>query len=259
MAFSTRFATGRAAVWKRSWPIVYLDALIVKVRDQGQVRNKAAYLAIGVGLDGRKEVLGLWLENAEGAKLWLKVVTELKNRGVDDMLIVCCDGLKGFPEAIEAVYPRATVQTCVVHLIRNALRYVSYKDLKAVASDLRPIYQSSTEEEAEQKLAAFEEDWGSKYPMVAKVWRARWTQFAPFLAFSPAIRRVIYTTNAIESLNFQLRKIIKARGHFPTDDAACKLLWLALDRAQRSWSMPIRDWPRALHELSLRFEGRLPM
>jgi putative transposase len=241
------------------WPIVYLDALVVKVRDQGIVLNKAAYLAIGVNLRGTKEVLGLWLEGNEGAKFWLKIITELKNRGVADILIVCCDGLKGFPEAIETVFPKTIVQTCIVHMIRNSVRFVSWKDRRAVIAELKPIYGADTEEAAKEALDALEKGIGRRYPMVVRSWRSNWERITPFLAFPKDIRKAIYTTNAIESLNFQLRKIIKTRGHFPTDDAAVKLLYLALERAQKKWTMPIKLWKNALNEFGVYFEGRLPI
>lgn len=241
------------------WPIVYLDALVVKIRDQGTVTNKSAYLAVGVNLQGTKEVLGLWLESNEGAKFWLKIMTELKNRGVVDMLLVCCDGLKGFPEAIEAAFPRSTVQTCIVHMIRNSVRFVAWADRKAVVNALKPIYSADTETAAETALTAFERGLGQRYPMIGKSWRANWQRVIPFLAFPRDIRKAIYTTNAIESLNFQLRKIIKTRGHFPSDEAAFKLLYLALSRAQEKWTMPIRNWKNALNQFAVHFEGRLPI
>ena len=242
------------------YPIVYLDALVIKVRDQGTVTNKSAYLAIGVNMAGTKEVLGLWLEGTEGAKFWLKILTELKNRGVQDILILCCDGLKGFPEAIEAVFPKAVVQTCIVHMIRNSLRFVSYKDRKAVAGAIKPIYAAQTDVLAEAALAAFETSaFGMRYPTIGKSWRANWQRVIPFLAFPREIRKVIYTTNAIESLNYSLRRIIKTRGHFPNEEAATKLLYLALVRAEQRWTMPIRDWRGALNQLSVHFDGRLPI
>ncbi|HEY5191683.1 MAG TPA: IS256 family transposase, partial [Candidatus Deferrimicrobium sp.] len=242
------------------YPIVYLDALVIKVRDQGTVTNKSAYLAIGVNMAGTKEVLGLWLEGTEGAKFWLKILTELKNRGVQDILILCCDGLKGFPEAIEAVFPKAVVQTCIVHMIRNSLRFVSYKDRKAVAGAIKPIYAAQTDVLAEAALAAFETSaFGMRYPTIGKSWRANWQRVTPFLAFPREIRKVIYTTNAIESLNYSLRRIIKTRGHFPNEEAATKLLYLALVRAEQRWTMPIRDWRGALNQLSVHFDGRLPI
>ena len=211
------------------YPIIYLDALVVKVRDGHQVRNRAAHLAVGVDLDGIKHVLGIWVQATEGAKFWAGVCAELRNRGVRDVLIVCCDGLTGFPEAVEATWPQTTVQTCTVHLLRAAMRFVSYADRKKVAAALRPIYTAPTVEAAETELLAFaESDLGKRYPAAVATWQNAWERFIPFLAFPPELRRIIYTTNSIESLNYQLRKIIKNRGHFPTDDAVVKLLWLAI-------------------------------
>src|SRR5919198_851320 len=211
------------------YPIIYLDALQVKVRDGHHVRSRAAHLAVGVDLDGIKHVLGIWVQAVEGAKFWSGVCAELRNRGVRDVLIVCCDGLTGFPEAIEATWPASTVQTCTVHLIRAAMRFVSYQDRKRVAAALRPIYTAPTIDAAEAELAAFaESDLGRRYPAAVATWENAWQRFIPFLAFPPELRKIIYTTNAIESLNYQLRKIIKNRGHFPTDDAVIKLLWLAI-------------------------------
>ena len=211
------------------YPVIYLDAIIVKIRDGGHVRNKAAHLAVGVDLEGVKHVLGIWVQAVEGAKFWASVCADLANRGVKDVLVVCCDGLTGFPEAIEATWPEATVQTCVVHLIRAGMRFVNYKDRKAVAAALKPVYQAPTVEAALTELEAFAaSDLGVKYPSTVKTFRDAWERFTPFLAFPPALRRVIYTTNAIESLNYQLRKITKNRGHFPNDTAAVKLLWLAI-------------------------------
>jgi len=233
------------------WPIVILDALVVKVRDQGSVRNKSVYMALGVNMEGTKEVLGLWIESNEGAKFWLKVITELKNRGMTDILVACCDGLKGFPEAIEAVFPKTAVQTCIVHMIRNSLRYVGWKERKKVAADLRPVYTADTEDAAEAALTAFEEKWGEEYPMIGKSWRENWERIIPFLSFPKDIRKVIYTTNAIESINRQIRKIIKNRGHFPNDDAVFKLLYLALSVAEKKWTMPIRDWGRAMNQFAI--------
>ena len=240
------------------YPIVYLDALVIKVRDQGTVTNRSAYLAIGVNTEGSKEVLGLWLEETEGAKFWLKILTEIKNRGVADILILCCDGLKGFPEAIEAVFPKTTIQTCIVHMIRNSIRFVTWKDRKLVVAALKPIYRAQTEVLAEAALTAFESSaLGSRYPMIARSWRSNWPRVIPFLAFPRDIRRVIYTTNAIESLNFSLRKIIKSRGHFPNEEAATKLLYLALVRAEQKWTRPIWKWKDALNQFAVHFEGRL--
>jgi putative transposase len=211
------------------YPIVYLDALVVKVREGHQVRNKAAHVAVGVDLEGIKHVLGIWVEAVEGAKFWAGVCAELRNRGVRDVLIVCCDGLTGLPEAIEATWPQSTVQTCVVHLIRAAMRFVSYNDRKAVAAALKPIYTAPTVDAAETALIAFgDSPWGTKYPAAYKTWESAWERFIPFLEFPPELRKIIYTTNSIESLNYQLRKIIKNRGHFPSDDAVVKLLWLAI-------------------------------
>ncbi len=211
------------------YPVIYLDALSVKVRDGHTVRTKAAHIAVGVDLDGTKHVLGIWVQASEGAKFWAGVCAELRNRGVRDVLIVCCDGLTGFPEAIEATWPQATVQTCTVHLIRAAMRFVSYNDRKKVAAALRPIYTAPTVDAAETELLAFADSaLGRKYPAAVRTWEHAWERFIPFLAFPPEVRKIIYTTNSIESLNYQLRKIIKNRGHFPTDDAVVKLLWLAI-------------------------------
>jgi putative transposase len=240
------------------YPIVYLDALVVKVRDQGVVRNKSIYIALAVTLAGAKEVLGLWIEQNEGAKFWLKVVNELKTRGVRDVLIACCDGLKGFPEAIEAVFPQAVVQTCIVHMIRNSLRFVSYKDRKAVAKDLRPVYTAASREEAQVALDAFEQKWARRYPMIAASWRSNWERVVPFLDFPPDVRKVIYTTNAIESLNSTLRKLLQYRGHFPTDEAVYKLLYLALSKMEKKWERSIRDWSNVLGQFSIFFKDRIP-
>lgn len=241
------------------WPFLFLDALVIKVRDQGVVQNKSAYLALGVGPDGRKEILGLWLESTEGAKFWLKVITELKNRGVRDVFIACCDGLKGFPEAIEAVFPRTTVQTCIVHLVRNSTRFVSWKDRKRLIADLRRIYSAPTEDAAVAELDACDAAWGKQYPMILKPWRANWEIVRPFFAFPVQIRRLIYTTNAIESLNFQLRKVVKAKGHFPSDEAATKLLYLALRNIEKKWKSAPIYWKSVLTQLAIHYEGRLPV
>jgi putative transposase len=226
------------------YPILYLDALQVKIRDGAHIRNKAIYLAIGVNLSGIKEVLGLWVAQTEGAKFWLQIVTELKNHGVADIFIACVDGLKGFPEAIEAVFPHAQVQLCVVHLVRHSLNYVGWKQRKEVASDLQKIYRAATREEADLQLAEFAARWDSQFPTISKSWRANWEHVTPFFAYPADIRRVIYTTNAIESVNMSLRKIIKNRGSFPTDEAALKLLYLALQNIARKWTMPSRNGRR---------------
>jgi len=240
------------------WPIVYLDALVIKVRDQGVVGNKSAYLALGINPDGKKEVLGLWLEANEGAKFWLKVITELKNRGVEDIFIACCDGLKGFPEAIEAVFPKTVVQTCIVHMIRNSMRFVTWSKRKALCSDLRRVYTAETEESALAALAEFESTWGKSHSSIVLSWRRNWERIRPFFAFPIEVRKIVYTTNAIESLNFQLRKIINAKGHFPNDDAATKLLFLALRNAEKKWMRAPPSWKSALNQFSIHFEGRLP-
>lgn len=241
------------------YPILYLDALQVKVRDGAHVRNKAIYLAIGVNLSGIKEVLGLWVAQTEGAKLWLQIVTELKNRGVTDIFIACVDGLKGFPEAIEAVFPQAQVQLCIVHLVRHSLNYVGWKQRKEVAADLQTIYRAATREEAELRLAEFAAKWDSQFPTIARSWRSNWERVAPFFAYPADIRKVIYTTNAIESVNMSLRKIIKNRGSFPTDEAAVKLLYLALQNITKKWTMPIKEWRAALNRFAIIFEDRMPV
>jgi putative transposase len=240
------------------YPIVYLDALVVKIRDEGVVRNKAVYLALGVTVQGGKEVLGMWIEQNEGAKFWLKVVSELKNRGVRDILVACCDGLKGFPEAIEAAFPQTVVQTCIVHMIRNSVRFVGYKDRKEVVRDLKPVYTASSRDDAEHALARFEEKWNRRYPMIAASWRAAWERVVPFLDFPPEIRRIIYTTNAIESMNSTLRKLVYYRGHFPSDDAVFKLLFLALRNLEKRWNRSAREWTKALGQFAVYFAGRLP-
>lgn len=240
------------------YPIMYLDAIQFKVRDNGHVKNKAIYLAIGVTIEGLKEVLGLWIAQTEGAKFWLQVVTELKNRGVTDILIACVDGLKGFPEAIESVFPQTEVQLCIVHLVRHSLNYVGWKQRKEVAADLKLIYTAATEVEAEQRLTDFSLKWDAKFPMIAKSWRSNWTRVIPFFAHPPEIRKVIYTTNAIESLNMSLRKVTKARGSFPSDDAVCKLLYLALRNIAKKWTMPVHAWKDALNRFAIIYENRLP-
>ena len=238
------------------YPIVYLDCLMVKTREAGAVANRAIYMAIGVNLEGQKEVLGLWSAATEGAKFWLAVVTELNNRGVKDILIACVDGLKGFPEAIEAVFPKTEVQLCIVHLVRNSLNFVSWKQRKEVAADLRKIYTATTEAEAQISLDQFAQKWDSQYPQIAKSWRNNWARVIPFFAYAPEIRKVIYTTNAIESVNFSLRKLIKNRASFPNDDAAIKLLYLGLRNIAKRWTMPIQNWKQAMSQLMIRFEDR---
>ena len=227
---------------------------MVKTREAGSAANRAIYLAIGVNTEGQKEVLGLWTAPTEGAKFWLSVVTELKNRGVEDILIACVDGLKGFPEAIEAMYPHAEVQLCIVHMVRNSLNFVSWKERKQVAADLRNIYTAATAEEAGTALDAFGLKWDQQYPQIAKSWRANWARVIPFFAYAREIRRVIYTTNAIESVNYSLRKLIKARASFPSDEAAMKLLYLGLRNISQRWTMPIQNWKQAMSQFMIRFE-----
>lgn len=240
--------------------VLWIDALVVKIRVDGVVRNRPAYLVLGLNLAGKKEALALVIGTGdESAKFWLKVLTDLRNRGLRQVCVVCCDGLTALPEAVEATFEDAWVQCCVVHLIRNSIKHVSYRDLKAITRDLRPIYRAATETEALEALAAFDATWGGRYPMIDEMWRRHWERFIPFFAFPAEIRRIVYTTNSIEAVNRQLRKIIKTRGHFPTDDAALKLLWLALMRAEKKWTYPIRDWPRALHQFAIYFPGRVPL
>jgi transposase-like protein len=242
---------------ERLYPVVFFDALRVKIRDEGVVRSKAIYLALGVDADGRRDVLGLWIEQTEGAKFWLKVVNDLRNRGVEDILIAVVDGLKGFGEAINATFPATTVQTCIVHLIRNSLSYVSWKDRKLVAAALRPVYTAPSAEAAQAALDAFAAGpWGVQHPTIVKSWRSAWEQVIPFFAFPPEVRRIIYTTNAIESLHMQLRKIIKTRGHFPSDEAATKLIWLALRNVMAGWSRSAREWVKAMNQFVLMYPER---
>jgi len=238
------------------YPIVYLDCIHVKVRD-GSVRVKAVYLAVGVNMRGEKEVLGLWIAQTEGAKFWLQVVTELKNRGVQDIFIACVDGLKGFPEAIEAVYPHAAVQLCIVHMVRNSLNFVAWKMRAEVAADLKRIYTASTADEAELRLGEFEDKWDDAYLPISQFWRRNWARIIPFFDYPPEIRKVIYTTNAIESVNMSLRKITKNRGSFPSDEALLKLFYLALRNISKKWTMPIRDWKAALTRFTIQFEDRM--
>jgi putative transposase len=239
------------------YPILYLDALIIKIRDGQAVRNFACYLAIGVNLEGERDVLGIWFQRTEGAKFWLQVLSELKTRGVQDVLVCCVDGLSGFPDAIEAVYPKAWVQTCLVHAVRAALRFVPYKDKRAVAADLKKIYTAVDRDHAERELEAFAEKWDAKYPMISASWIENWERIVPFLAFPPDVRRAVYTTNTIEALNRQIRKIIKTRGSFPDEDSARKLLYLAITRAQRKWRHTY-NWSSALTAFRIHFGDRIP-
>ena len=240
------------------YPIMYLDALRLKIKEDGRIINKAIYLALGVNMEGKKELLGLWIAKNEGAKFWLKVVTDLKNRGVEDIFIACVDGLNGFPEAINSIYPKTEVQLCIVHMVRNSLKYVSYKDYREVTSDLKTIYNASTVEMAEIALDEFGKKWDKKYEMISKTWRKNWENIIPFFAYPDYIRKAIYTTNAIESLNKSMRKVTKNRGSFPNDDAAIKIFYLALTNISKKWTMPIRDWGLALNQFSIIFEDRMP-
>ncbi|WP_035683761.1 IS256 family transposase, partial [Azospirillum brasilense] len=242
------------------YPLVFFDALRVKVRDEGTVRNKAVHVALGVRPDGTKEVLGLWIEQTEGAKFWLRVMSELKNRGVEDVLIAIVDGLKGFPEAITAVFPQAQVQTCIVHLIRGSLEFVSWKDRRAVAAALKEVYRATDAAAGERALEAFAAGpWGTKYPAIALAWRRNWVAVIPFFAFPDDVRRIVYTTNAIEALNAKLRRAVRTRGHFPTDDSALKLLFLVLNQVTKDWKMPPREWGMAKAQLAILFEDRFSL
>ena len=239
------------------YPVVFFDALRVKIKEDAVVRNKAIYLALGVLPDGSRDILGLWIEGTEGAKFWMKVFNDLKTRGVGDILIAVTDGLKGMPEALGAVFPATTLQTCIVHLIRNSLDYASWKDRKLLAAAIRPIYTAANAEAALAELDAFEQGpWGKKFPTVVGAWRRAWSHVIPFFAFPPQIRRVIYTTNAIESVNARLRKIIKTRGHFPSDDAATKLIWLALGNITADWGRAAKDWKEAMNQFAILYEDR---
>ncbi|WP_063360019.1 IS256 family transposase [Pseudoalteromonas luteoviolacea] len=239
------------------YPIVYLDCIVVKIRQDKQVINKSVYLALGVNLEGHKELLGMWLSETEGAKFWLNVLTELQNRGVKDILIACVDGLKGFPDAINTVFPETKIQLCIVHMVRNAVKYVPWKDYKAVTADLKLIYQSATEEEALMALESFSTRWDDKYPQISRSWRSHWTNLNTLFAYPADIRKAIYTTNAIESLNSVIRKAIKKRKLFPTDDSARKVIYLAIMDASKKWTMPIRNWKAALNRFMIEFEDRL--
>jgi putative transposase len=239
------------------YPILYLDALYVRVRDNGHVQNRAVYVAIGVNLEGYKEVLGLWTSATEGAKFWLQVLTEIHNRGVEDVFIACVDGLKGFPEAIEAVFPKAQVQLCIVHLVRQSLNFASYNQRRKVAADLRPIYTAATAEQAQLELETFADKWDHPLPIISQVWRRNWERITPFFAFPAEIRKVIYTTNAVESLNMSLRKIIKTRGSFPNEEAALRLLYLAVRNHSKKWTF-VQNWREALNRFQILWPERMP-
>jgi putative transposase len=250
-------AAWQARPLEATYPLVFFDALRVKVRDEGLVCNKAVHIALGVRGDGAKEILGMWLEQNEGAKFWLRVMNELKNRGVEDILIAVVDGLKGFPDAINAAFPETTVQTCIVHLLRQSLDFVSYKDRKPIATALKEIYRAVDAVAAEVALTGFEQTpWGQKYPAIGQSWRRAWTEVVPFYAFPADVRRILYTTNAIEALNSKLRRAVRARGHFPTDEAAMKLLFLVLNRSEKEWKMPPREWAMAKAQFAVLFGER---
>ena len=239
------------------YPIVYLDALRVNIREQGQIIKKAVYLALGVNLEGHKELLGLWIEKNEGAKFWLGVITELKNRGVEDIFIACVDGLKGFPEAINTVFPKTSIQLCIVHMIRNSLKFVSWKDRKTVAQDLKYIYRSTTEQQSKHELNLFAEKWDHKYPLISKSWQNNWENLITLFAYPEEIRKAIYTTNAIESLNNSLRKVIKTKSVFPNDMSVMKIMYLAIGNIQKKWSMPIQNWKQAMNQFAIIYQSRI--
>jgi transposase-like protein len=239
------------------YPIVYLDCIVVKVRQNKQVINKAIYLALGVNIEGQKELLGMWMSETEGAKFWLSVLTELQNRGVNDILIACVDGLKGFPDAINAVYPKTQIQLCIVHMVRNSMKYVPWKDYKAITADLKEIYQAATEDEALLALEHFGDQWDKKYPQISRSWTAHWDNINTLFSYPQDIRKAIYTTNAIESLNSVIRKATKKRKLFPTDESARKVVYLAIMEASKRWTMPIHHWKQALNRFMIMFEDRL--
>jgi len=238
--------------------VVYVDAMVVKIRDKGVVTNKSAYTVVGVRADGHKDILGLWLQTSEGAKFWLAIFHELRQRGVQDILILCADGLTGLPDAVEAAFPRTIFQTCIVHMIRSSTRFVPWKERKAVCADLRGVYTATHEQDALRALEHFEATWGERYPMIGKAWQQRWAEISPFLAFPQEIRRAIYTTNAIEALHRRARKVVKTRGAFPTDDAALKLLFLAYRNSYKTWGKPHITWGKALLQFAIFFENRIP-
>ena len=250
-------AQWQARPLERLYPIIWMDALVIKIRDAGRVTNHHAYLAIGINDLGIKDVLGLWITKGEGAKQWLTILTELRNRGIEDVLVCCVDGLKGFPDAIEAIWPDTIVQTCIVHMIRNSLRFVSYKDRRRVAAALRPVYSAPSEEAALVELDAFASVWEARYPMITQAWRANWERVTPFLAFPPDLRRIVYTTNQIEALNSKLRTAIRIRGHFPDQDAARKLMYLQIRQLTNRWDRPSPYWPAAIATLAVHYPDRI--
>ena len=249
----------RSRPLERFYPVVFLDALRVNIREQGHVSKKAVYIALAIRLDGQKEVLGMWIEQHEGAKFWMGVLNELKNRGVQDMLLAAVDGLTGFPDAINAVFPQTEVQLCIVHLVRNSLKYVPYKNRRAVAADLKEIYLAPSEAAAKMALDTFAEKWDEKYPAISKSWDNHWNEVIPYLKFSPEIRKAIYTTNAVESLNYTLQRNLKTRHSFPNDESAMKLLFMILQRISKKWTMPIKDWGEAMHQFAVMYGDRVPL
>lgn len=241
------------------YPIIFLDCIVVKSREEGKVCNRSVYLALGVNMEGQKELLGIWIAQSEGAKFWLGVITELKNRGIKDIFIACVDGLKGFPEAIESVFPNTQIQLCIVHMIRNSVKYVNWKDRKLVCEDLKMIYKSATEQQAQISLDAFGKKWDKKYPTISQMWSNNWDRVIPFFDYPEDIRKVIYTTNAIESLNRSLRKVIKTKGAFPNDASILKIFYLALANISKKWTLPIHDWKAALSQFAIKFAGRFEL
>jgi transposase-like protein len=249
----------RARTLESFYPMLFLDALVINVREEGKVVKKSIYMALAINLEGRKELLGLWIDQTEGAKFWLRILNELKNRGLQDVLIAAVDGLTGFPEAIAAVFPKTEVQLCIVHMVRNSLKFVPFKDRKAIAADLKKIYSAPSEEMAVDELEAFSKRWDSRYPMISRSWKSKWSELTPFFKFPETIRKVIYTTNAIESLNFSVRKVTKNRQSFPSTDAAMKLVFMALQNISKKWTMPIRDWRAALNQFAILYGDRVPL
>jgi transposase-like protein len=241
------------------YPVVFFDALRVNIRDEGHIIKKAVYMALSIRLDGQKEILGLWIEKNEGAKFWMGILNELKNRGVEDILIAAVDGLTGFPDAINAIFPKTEVQLCMVHMVRNSVKYVPYKDRKAVTADLKEIYLAPSSDAAETALERFTEKWDRKYPAISRSWKSRWNEVIPFMKFSPDIRKAIYTTNAIESVNYTLQRNLKTRQSFPNDEAAMKLIFMILRRVSKRWTMPIRNWGEALHQFAVIYGDRVPL
>lgn len=249
----------RARSLESFYPVLFLDALVINVKDGSHIVKKSVYLALAIRMDGQKEILGLWIDQNEGSKFWLGILNELHTRGIEDILIAAVDGLTGFPEAISAVYPKTEIQLCIVHMVRNSLKFVPYKDRKVIAADLKTVYASATEEAAATALDCFEKKWNAKYPMIARSWRAKWPEIVPFLKFPDSIRKVIYTTNAIESVNYTIRKVTRNRQSFPTTEAAMKLVFMALQNISKKWTMPIRDWGSALNQFAIIYGSRVPL